>query len=114
MTICYLFGGFSSFLVFFFFGEEVGGCLYFLFSPLEFQDENLVLKMLFMARNIISGSAMKIKVLLMLCQKHFLEEAYKYKCPEESSEGGRMFSVFPFLCFKEMKKKETKVFIVIQ
>lgn len=33
--------------------------------------------MLFIAWNIIFGSAMKMKVLLMLCQIHFLEEIYK-------------------------------------
>lgn len=75
-------------------GEGLRFFVVWFFFPLEFKDDDLVLTMLFMAWNIISGSAMKIKVLLMLCQRHFLEEVYKYKCPEESNEGGRMFSGF--------------------
>jgi len=50
--------------------------------------------MLFMAWIIISRSDMKMKMLLMLCQIHFLEEVYKCKCSEESNEGGRIFGVF--------------------
>lgn len=86
----------------FFWGWVVYVYIYF-FSP-ESWDEDLVLKMLFMAWIIISGSAMKIKVLAMLCQIHFLEEVYKCKCSEESNEGGRMFSVFPVRVLRKWKR----------
>lgn len=59
-----------------------------------------------MAWNIIFGSAMKIKVLLMLCQIHFLEEIYKCKCSEESNERGRMFSLFPVHVLRKWKRNE--------
>lgn len=59
-----------------------------------------------MTWNMISGSAMKIKVLLILCQIHFLEEVYKCKCCEESSDGGRIFSIFPVHVLRKLKRNE--------